>query len=61
MSRSILELRLTDAQIEAIRLRVKRRKAAIAAAAAIREVGVVELGDLSGDSDLTQACTKGRQ
>jgi hypothetical protein len=45
--RSELVLRLTPEQIAQIRLRVERRKAAIAAAVAIREIGVVELGDLS--------------
>jgi hypothetical protein len=56
--REEIVLRLTDAQIEAIRLRVKRRKAAIAAAVAVREIGVVELGSISsgGDSELSQAC-----
>ncbi len=45
--KEVLELRLSDADIAAIRIRVQRRKAAIAAAVAIREIGVVELEDLS--------------
>jgi len=48
--RSELVLRLTDRQIEEIKRRIQERKAAAAAAVTIREVGVVELGDLGDDS-----------
>ena len=47
-----LELKLSDAKIEQIRLRVQRRKLEIAAAESAakcnsREVGTVDLGDFS--------------
>jgi hypothetical protein len=47
-----LELRLTDEQIAAIRLRVERRKREIAAAEprARQETGVVSLGEIDSES-----------
>jgi hypothetical protein len=47
-----LAIRLTDAQIEASRLRVERRKREIAAAelSARQETGVVDLGVIDSES-----------